>query len=54
MEELRKKLDSVIAEATGKTLEEVSRDTERDHWLTAEEAKAYGLVGRIIRKKTEI
>ncbi len=54
IEALRKKLDLVIAKAVGKSAEEVSLDTERDHWLTALEAKEYGLVGRIIRKKSEI
>ena len=54
LEELRKKLDSVIAEATGKDSIEVRNDTERDHWLSAEEAKAYGLVGRIVENRSEI
>ncbi len=54
LEALRYKLDGVIARATGKSVEEVSSDTERDHWLTAEEALEYGLVGKIIRKKEEI
>ena len=54
LEELRKKLDSVIAEATGKDSSEVRNDTERDHWLSAEEAKAYGLVGRIVENRSEI
>lgn len=50
---LRKKLDSVIAEATGNTLEKVSEDTERDYWMSAEEAQKYGMVGKIIKKKEE-
>ncbi len=54
LEALRYKLDGVIASAVGKTVEEVSSDTERDHWLTAEEAEDYGIVGRIIKKKSEI
>ena len=54
LEELRKKLDRVIAEATGKDSDEVRNDTERDHWLSAEEAKAYGLVGRIVENRSEI
>ena len=54
LEELRKKLDSVIAEATGKDSSEVRNDTERDHWLSAEEARAYGLVGRIVENRSEI
>ncbi len=54
LEELRKKLDGVIAGATGKSVEEVSADTERDHWLSAEEAVEYGIVGKIIKTKAEI
>lgn len=54
MEELRKALDQLIADATGKGVDEVSKDTERDCWLTAEEAKDYGIVSRIIKNKKEI
>lgn len=54
MELLRKKLDSLIAEATGKDVSVVSKDTERDHWLTSAEAKEYGLVGAIVTRKTEL
>ena len=51
---LRKKLDKVIADACGKTVEDVAKDTERDCWLTAEEARSYGLVSRIVTTKAEI
>lgn len=54
MEKLRAKLDGVIAKQTGKSLEEVSKDTERDYWLDSEEAKAYGIVGSIITRKSEL
>ena len=54
IEALRHKLDAVIAVATGKTREEVEKDTERDCWLTAEEALDYGLLSRIVREKKEI
>lgn len=54
LEALRHKLDKVIAEATGASLEKVEADTERDHWLTAEEAKAYGIVGRIVESRRDI
>ena len=52
--ELRKRLDQLIANATGNTLEQVSEDTERDFWMTALEAKEYGLVGKIVSSKSEI
>ena len=52
--ELRIKLDKVIADAVGKSVEDVSKDTERDPWLSAEEAEAYGIVGRIITNKCDL
>jgi ATP-dependent Clp protease, protease subunit len=45
---LRSKLDEILAKHTGKTQEEVNRDSERDRFFTAEEAVEYGLVDRVI------
>lgn len=42
------RIQHVIAEATGQPLEQVIKDTERDHWMPADEAVAYGVVGRIV------
>ena len=47
----KERLNRILAENTGKTVEEIARDTERDNWLTAEEAVAYGLVDEVITKK---
>ena len=47
----KKRLNKILAENTGKSLEEIEHDTDRDNWLTAEEAVAYGLVDEIITKK---
>lgn len=47
----RKKLNSIFAEQTGKPIEEIERDTERDNFMSAEEACAYGLVDKVITKK---
>jgi ATP-dependent Clp protease protease subunit len=47
LEKLRMKLNALIASETGKPLSEVAKDTDRDHWLNAEEAKDYGLVSKI-------
>ena len=47
----RDKLNKLLAEHTGRTLEEIQRDTERDNFLTAEEACAYGLIDKVITKK---
>ena len=47
----RDKLNRLLAEHTGKPIEEIERDTERDNFLTAEEACAYGLIDKVITKK---
>ena len=47
----REKLNKLLSEHTGKTIEEIARDTERDNYLTAEEAMAYGLIDKVITKK---
>ncbi len=54
LEALRHKLDKVIADATGKDVSEVEKDTERDCWMSAEEALSYGMLSRIVNSKSEI
>ena len=44
----RQKLNEILAENTGKPLDVIARDTERDNYMTAEEAKEYGIVDRVI------
>lgn len=44
----RHKLNTILAANTGQPLEIIERDTERDHYLSAEEAKAYGLIDAVI------
>lgn len=46
----RKRLNTILAENTGKTYEEIERDTERDNFMTAEEAKEYGIVDAVLTK----
>ena len=46
--EIKKKLNEILAERTGKSYEEISRDTERDNFLTAQQALEYGLIDRVI------
>lgn len=46
--ELRKVGSQLIADQTGKTFEQVEKDIHRDYWMSAEEAKAYGLVGKLV------
>ena len=47
----KERLNKILAENTGKSVEEVFADTERDNWLTAEEAVAYGIADKIIEKR---
>ena len=47
----RDKLNKLLAEHTGKPLADIERDTERDNFLTADEACAYGLIDKVITKK---
>ena len=44
----KEKLNRILSENTGKDIETVTRDTDRDNWLTAEEAQEYGLVDKVI------
>ena len=44
----REKLNRILAENTGRSIEEIARDTERDNYLTAQEAMEYGLVDKVI------
>ena len=48
---IRENLNRILAENTGKSVEEIARDTERDHFLTAEEAREYGLIDKVIYKR---
>jgi ATP-dependent Clp protease protease subunit len=45
---IRRRLDEILAKHTGKDLEQVSRDTERDYFMSSEEAREYGIVDRVI------
>ncbi len=47
----REKLNRILAENTGRSIEEIARDTERDNYLTAQEAMEYGLVDKVIAKR---
>lgn len=44
-------MNKILAENTGKDLEQVTADTERDNWLSAEEAVAYGLIDKIVTNR---
>jgi len=51
---MKDRYNSIVAEATGKPLEKVSKDAQRDFWLSAEEAKDYGLVTKIVHSRDEV
>ena len=48
MVKTREKLNKLLSERTGQSLEQIEKDTERDHYMTAEEALKYGLIDEII------
>ena len=51
---LRERMNDLLAFHTGRTAEEISRDTERDYYLSAEEAKAYGIVDRVVSHREKL
>ena len=51
IERTRANLNRILAENTGKSLEEIARDTERDNFMTAGEAQEYGLIDKVITKR---
>jgi ATP-dependent Clp protease protease subunit len=51
IQKLKKELYEIIAQHSGKTYEEVWKDGDRDYWMTAEEAKEYGMIDEVLVKK---
>ena len=47
----KERLNKCLASATGKSIEEIARDTERDNWMTADEALEYGLIDQVITNR---
>jgi len=54
LEKTKERLNEIIAEATGQSLERVSRDTDRDYWMNSKEAVAYGLIETTISKRDDL
>ena len=50
---IRANLNGILAEATGKDIKEIEKDTDRDYFMSAEEAKEYGLVDHVLGKKAK-
>jgi len=51
IQKIKKELYSIIAEHSGNTYEKVHADSDRDYWMTAQEAKEYGMIDEILTKK---
>ena len=48
------KINEIIATETGTALDKVTKDTDRDYWLNAEESVEYGLISKVISKRAEL
>ena len=53
MEKIKLNLNTILAENTGKPLEIIQRDTERDNFMTADEAMEYGLIDKVLRNRRD-
>lgn len=51
---VKERLNKIVAHHTGKSLSEVERDTDRNHYMEAEEAKKYGIIDEIVKSKNSI
>jgi ATP-dependent Clp protease protease subunit len=51
---MRKRLNEIFARETGQPIERIEKDTDRDYWMSAEQAVEYGLVGKIVQNAAEI
>jgi len=54
MLKLKQRLNSIVAKHSGRSLEQVEKDTDRDNFMSPEEAKAYGLVDEVVQSRKEI
>ncbi|MCH8333265.1 ATP-dependent Clp protease proteolytic subunit, partial [Candidatus Sumerlaeota bacterium] len=54
IQKIKREINEIFSNHTGKSLERIEKDTDRDFFLTAEEAKAYGLIDTVISDKSEI
>ncbi len=54
LEKTRAKLNKIIADETGTSIDQVAKDTDRDYWLDAEEAVKYGLISKVVEKRTDL
>jgi len=50
---LKQELYHIIAEHTGNPYEKVEKDSDRDYWMTSEEAKAYGIIDKVLMRQKD-
>ena len=48
---VKKELYTILSEHSGQPYEKIAQDSDRDYWMTAEEAKAYGMIDDVLRRK---
>ncbi len=53
LQKLKSKLHEILSEATGQTIEKIAQDCERDNYMSADEAKTYGLIDEVITKRQQ-
>jgi ATP-dependent Clp protease, protease subunit len=51
---LKKRLISILAHHTGKPIEQIQNDSDRDYWITAQQAKDYGLVDEVVKSRKDV
>ena len=54
MFKLKKRLIGIIAHHTGKTDAQIQQDSDRDYWITAQQAKEYGLVDEVVKSRKDV
>lgn len=54
MAKTRAKINEIIAKESGKPLDEVTKDTDRDYWLSSDEAVSYGLISKVIASRNDL
>lgn len=50
---VKERLNKILAKNTGRTVEEITRDTERDNWMFAEDALEYGIIDKVVKEDDE-
>ena len=53
IKKIKDELYNILAKHSGKTFEQIEKDSDRDHWMTSEEAKDYGMIDRVLVRNEE-